>query len=737
MAVPTPPELIALSIPRFSTFRHSLIPLPASIKQELRDRSPKSVISDMRFISPGSSSSSSAERRTISDLPNSIKSQPGRGRSLRLSDEADPDPISQELGKPGNSLPLVSMVKDTSHVSALETPNSAVLIANKRGGDKSKTRVPSATTVKATVASSLPTALIVLAERAGSGPRTVQSPSPRSSAGLRDDLNSRATDRAIWTRPTRDVNANGRRSYRTPTVASKSAAEVEDRAYQLSESSDSSRSSIRPNKTKSETEPQPRNLKIRPTFSGELTWNGKMLERVDSTKRRSVGQGVAVNRPATSSPGCQEKPRAGSRNHTHNGSSISPTVKKREESVSPATSTDVPVRLRTQRPFLSGPIVGSMIPKPPPSKWDDAEKWIVSPGRSENPAKPHYRSLQSLLTSRRHSITIGQSLRSKHGTGSPDSAGPTRDSAYPQFKNAFPNAGEVEGGTKHTSSQKKQSKALFGDFTRRFDPSPKNTRALDRKQEHVRRESGGQGGESSSRDTQIKAPVNDKLTELNLEMPSSAHKPVSSEEPSIVKLEISHSASKVSLDGKSTTHSHSASMREPSAASVAAESIINRNPASCKGISTQIIPGEGHKNPISSSSVSGFTISPTRHNTPAGRRASSLGTIPGLIDVLELQTGHIAKLELRKLTGDDQPTLDRGHAWTTREEEELETAASLREDPEVLERDQLTAKAATWEDAEQEKCLARYKEAKIKVWEELQRAQAEAEMKSTEVQPTS
>lgn len=243
--------------------------------------------------------------------------------------------------QPGNSLPLVSMVKDTSHVSALETPNSAVLIANKRGGDKSKTRVPSATTVKATVASSLPTALIVLAERAGSGPRTVQSPSPRSSAGLRDDLNSRATDRAIWTRPTRDVNANGRRSYRTPTVASKSAAEVEDRAYQLSESSDSSRSSIRPNKTKSETEPQPRNLKIRPTFSGELTWNGKMLERVDSTKRRSVGQGVAVNRPATSSPGCQEKPRAGSRNHTHNGSSISPTVKKREESVSPATSTGI------------------------------------------------------------------------------------------------------------------------------------------------------------------------------------------------------------------------------------------------------------------------------------------------------------------------------------------------------------------------------------------------------------
>lgn len=99
--------------------------------------------------------------------------------------------------------------------------------------------------------------------------------------------------------------------------------------------------------------------------------------------------------------------------------------------------------------------------------------------------------------------------------------------------------------------------------------------------------------------------------------------------------------------------------------------------------------------------------SPTRHNvTPArsGRRASSLGAIPGAVDSLELQSCHLAKLELRKLAG-DAPTLDRNIAWTTREEEERESAAKLRADPEDLGRCQLAIK---WEEAEQTKALLRF-----------------------------
>lgn len=60
--------------------------------------------------------------------------------------------------------------------------------------------------------------------------------------------------------------------------------------------------------------------------------------------------------------------------------------------------TDVGRGLRFQHKFLSGPILGSMAPKPPPSKWDDAEKWIASPGHQESPAQTQHRPAQNLLT---------------------------------------------------------------------------------------------------------------------------------------------------------------------------------------------------------------------------------------------------------------------------------------------------------------------------------------------------
>lgn len=78
------------------------------------------------------------------------------------------------------------------------------------------------------------------------------------------------------------------------------------------------------------------------------------------------------------------------------------------------------------------------------------------------------------------------------------------------------------------------------------------------------------------------------------------------------------------------------------------------------------------------------------------------------VDSLELQTRHMEKLELRTLAGDgQQSSLDRSNIWTTREEEEMESAASLREDPDELERFQLAAKATSWEEAAQTKALVR------------------------------
>lgn len=131
-------------------------------------------------------------------------------------------------------------------------------------------------------------------------------------------------------------------------------------------------------------------------------------------------------------------------------------------------------------------------------------------------------------------------------------------------------------------------------------------------------------------------------------------------------------------------------------------------PSSHRDMGTQMTPIESLRN--STCTTPGFTTSPTRHNTPArsGRRSASLGAIPGA-ESLELKSCHLAKLELRKLAGDGQPTLDRNMAWTTRAEEDLESSASLRQyDLGNFEKGVLAARATAWEEAEQTKYAARY-----------------------------
>jgi len=146
-------------------------------------------------------------------------------------------------------------------------------------------------------------------------------------------------------------------------------------------------------------------------------------------------------------------------------------------------------------------------------------------------------------------------------------------------------------------------------------------------------------------------------------------------------------------------------MQELSTVSVAAEPVPLQEPKNRKDMGTQMTPIETPGN--STCTTPGLTASPTRHNTPAGVRAYSLGAIPAAVDSLEFQTCHMEKLELRNLAGDDQPSLDRSNVWTTREEEEMESATSLREDPEDLARFQLAAKATSWEEAEKTKALVR------------------------------
>lgn len=108
MAVLYAPPEGARSTSRGFTFRHSMIPRPASsIKRGAEaELSPKSVIADVRFISPGSSSSSSIERRSLPEGSH-LKSQPRHdpGYSTLDGESSDPDSVldstctSRELGK--------------------------------------------------------------------------------------------------------------------------------------------------------------------------------------------------------------------------------------------------------------------------------------------------------------------------------------------------------------------------------------------------------------------------------------------------------------------------------------------------------------------------------------------------------------------------------------------------------------------------------------------------------------
>lgn len=264
---------------------------------------------------------------------------------------------------------------------------------------------------------------------------------------------------------------------------------------------------------------------------------------------------------------------------------------------------------------------------------------------------------------------------------SPDYATPAGEKPMsPQFENAFVNAGRI---IEPPSLLKKRSKALsFGDLSRRFDASQMKPPAQQPQQQL-------QDTELVLREDNAGAQASRIITEAVVE-----------------KQQCSDVLSQAA---------RSVSMREMSAV-VLAPAVAT---ACMRDMGTQMTPVESMKNSTCTTpgfntpgfntpgfNTPGLNTSPNRHNTPArsGRRACSLGDV----EALELQSCHLAKLELRKLSGaDGLSVLDRNSVWTSREEEDMESAASLRADSEDLERCKLIAKANAWEEAERAKVLAR------------------------------
>lgn len=167
---------------------------------------------------------------------------------------------------------------------------------------------------------------------------------------------------------------------------------------------------------------------------------------------------------------------------------------------------------------------------------------------------------------------------------------------------------------------------------------------------------------------------------------------------------------------------------------------------SMKDACTEVIPAVQHRDmgtemtPLGSSRTSRCHTpvkngSPARHNTPASRSAliNSAG-----IDIGELEKCHFANLELQGLpSGIQFNSVDKSvSTWSSREEEEEDVSKSLRHfDMGDCKKSIVEIRAAAWEEAERSKCFTRYQreEARIEAWINLQGAKAEAETKKLEV----
>jgi len=105
----------------------------------------------------------------------------------------------------------------------------------------------------------------------------------------------------------------------------------------------------------------------------------------------------------------------------------------------------------------------------------------------------------------------------------------------------------------------------------------------------------------------------------------------------------------------------------------------------------------------------GNNISPSRHNTPDhSRRTAALGT-PANAVMLDLQNFQTDKHGRRIPCSQSHPTLDRNLNWSTREEEEAESATCLRaQDSGETQTRPFVAWALAWEEAERAKYTARY-----------------------------
>ncbi|KAH9567281.1 hypothetical protein CY35_03G021600 [Sphagnum magellanicum] len=453
-----------------------------------------------------------------------------------------------------------------------------------------------------------------------------------------------------------------------------------------------------------------------------------------------------------------------------NGNGFYSTVSSSSSSAEKATGKGP---RHVQQRFYSGPLLNPIISKPTPSKWDDAEKWITSPGHQESPAHPQLQHAPVLVCSqpgRRHSIAGAQGLQSYEGAGSPEYSTTSNAEKILSPRNVEP-IGIYKGHQRQVPSvvttQKKRSKTLsFGDLSKQFDDHLSQAAAagkFDSQPGEVLFEGDRQAvaemakvsiaaqSSTSFRMNQAAAAIGGSPN-LPHQLPQSVEENWSAKQHAFGIIKEPESLVPSSPDDPCTkdefsgsvdllipTHCRSVSMKEigtdpptPPTSHTPQPSLGHRDMA------TQMTPVESLKNSMCTTPK--LATSPTRNNTPAcsGTPSSvSLGLMVPGFDFLELKSCHLAKLELCKLgCHNEQPMLNRNAVLNLQQDDESEHGASVHQyNLRDMEKGNTVSKATVWEQLELTKCTRRYndKEAKILAWEVLEKSKAEAELKKTEV----
>ncbi len=128
-----------------------------------------------------------------------------------------------------------------------------------------------------------------------------------------------------------------------------------------------------------------------------------------------------------------------------------------------------------------------------------------------------------------------------------------------------------------------------------------------------------------------------------------------------------------------------------------------------RDMGTQMTPAESQRNSMCTTPK--FVTSPENNSpaclgTPSGTGPMGGTVVPGLSDLLQLKSCHLAKLELHKLANDAHPMIDRNPTWNTEQDDKLEHTTKLCQYD--LEGGILVSKATAWKQVELAKCTTRY-----------------------------